>query len=117
MQTKRALLEQWEAQLDGFPYVIRGYKFPYMREHTSYKTQRPPRTLQINYAWGPKSFLRGRAVSYGRGSPVCNPQTKRALLEHWEAQLDGSLSAPDLEEPGAQPHTPRPGPRTLNPAP
>lgn len=31
---------------------------------------------------------------------MCDLQTKRALLEHWEAQLDGSLSAPDLDEPG-----------------
>lgn len=35
--------------------------------------------------------------------PPRDGQTKRALLEHWEAQLDGSLSNPALEDPGAAP--------------
>ena len=34
------------------------------------KKQRPPRTLQYDYAWGPMVIVGRWAVSYSRGTPV-----------------------------------------------
>ena len=38
--------------------------------HLTHKKQRPPRTLQQDYAQGPMVALGGWAVSYERGTPV-----------------------------------------------
>jgi len=50
----------------------------YLRSETiqgylAHKKQRPPRTLQQGYAWGPMAVLRGGAVSYERGR-LCTPR-------------------------------------------
>ena len=60
--------EEKEPRVTGLILFIQGY--------LAHKKQRPPRTLQQEYAQGPMVVLRGGAVSYQRGTPVtitCQP--------------------------------------------
>ena len=54
-----------------------------LQGYLAHKKQRPPRTLQKDYAWGPMVTLGGGAVSYGRGTPVQDSQDQILVLTLW----------------------------------
>ena len=44
-----------------------------LQGYLAHKKERPPRTLQQDYVWGPTVVQGGGAVSYERGTPVEDP--------------------------------------------
>ena len=61
-----------------------------VQEFLAHKKQRPPRTLQWEFAWDPMAALRRGGVSYEPGTPVtqlCGPLTRRGVAPMRERRL------------------------------
>jgi len=52
-----------------------------LQGYLAHKKQRPPRTLQWDYAYGPMAVLVGENVSYERGTPVTAPGRVPVLVQ------------------------------------
>ena len=63
----RQLFVAWNHGRASVAFLLAGEVQGYL----AHKKPRPLRTLQKDYAQGPMEVLRGGAVSYERGTPVC----------------------------------------------